>query len=166
MTKATQLFPAHDKITGSANTLFCPEQKPRVGTMPRPRGHCEDTQYYYFFPLLQRVATMNTKPYQTMSAQYMLVTMCTKTQTVYKKPQACLISQLNILPKIFISKKCLHNAQPKDQEMSTQTIVMLDCSWTDLQKQLYCSEHLHHTKCIVLYSGRQNVADRLSLTSS
>jgi len=38
MTKAMQLFPAHEKITGSANTLFCPEQKPRVGMMPWPRG--------------------------------------------------------------------------------------------------------------------------------
>ena len=40
------------------------------------RGHCQETQYHYFSPLLP-VATMNTKPYQRMSAQYMLVTMYT-----------------------------------------------------------------------------------------
>ncbi len=55
--------------------------------------------------------------------------MYTKIQTVYKKPQACLISQLHILPKNLHLQKNACTMPPKDQEIATQTIVVLDCSW-------------------------------------
>ncbi|DBA83126.1 TPA: hypothetical protein ACH3X2_006650 [Trebouxia sp. C0005] len=109
---------------------------------------------------------MNTKPYHTMSAQYMLVTMYTKTQTVYKKPQACLISQLHISAKKSPSPKNACTLQPKDQEIATQTIVMLDCSWQHrsseaaLVLRAFAPHYMHST-----VQRRQNVADRPSLTS-